>query len=227
MHRITFYYDVVSPYSMIGFQTLTQYASIWPISVHYKPVFLGGVMSKVNHMPPASNPAKGQYLMKEIAMMGEMYEIPLQMPGDFPGKSLLAQRILIYIHDHHPAALIPLSCLFWNHHWIHGGAIDNVSALKQCLKQVHLDADEILAAAVTPENKRRLADTTDEAIDLGMFGAPFMDVQPVDGERFTLFGSDRFDLLAFKLGLEYRGPQKDHFLITRAVLPYTHPEAKL
>ena len=64
--KITFYYDVVSPYSWIAFEVLTRYEGIWKVPIDYTPFFLGGVMQTTGNVPPVSNPYKGNYLFKGV-----------------------------------------------------------------------------------------------------------------------------------------------------------------
>lgn len=42
--RIEMFYDIVSPYSAIGWNVIQRYAKLWPIKLELRPFFLGGVM---------------------------------------------------------------------------------------------------------------------------------------------------------------------------------------
>ncbi|XP_076826683.1 glutathione S-transferase kappa 1-like isoform X2 [Brachyhypopomus gauderio] len=43
---IELFYDVVSPYSWLGFEVLCRYRSVWNIDLKLRPAFLGGVMNE-------------------------------------------------------------------------------------------------------------------------------------------------------------------------------------
>lgn len=53
-NKVWFYFDVVSPWSYVGFQVIRRYQKLWNLDVTYKPVNLGYVM-KVSTilLPPA------------------------------------------------------------------------------------------------------------------------------------------------------------------------------
>ncbi|XP_059689627.1 glutathione S-transferase kappa 1 isoform X2 [Gavia stellata] len=41
---VELFYDVVSPYSWLGFEVLCRYQHIWNIDLRFRPAFLGGIM---------------------------------------------------------------------------------------------------------------------------------------------------------------------------------------
>lgn len=79
MPKITLYYDVVSPYSWFGFITLQRYKQIWNAQVDFQPIFLGAVMQATGNKPPATNPAKGKHLVKDLQLNNDLFKpsIPL------------------------------------------------------------------------------------------------------------------------------------------------------
>lgn len=64
--RIEFFYDVVSPYSLLAFEVVERYAPIWGATVVHRPFFLGGVMQATGNAPPAALPARAKYLAKDM-----------------------------------------------------------------------------------------------------------------------------------------------------------------
>ena len=79
---------------------------------------------------------------------------------------------------------------------------------------VESDIPALLSSITSTEVKDTLKATVGEALDAGAFGAPFMVVQPGNssssssdvGEEMVFFGSDRFEQMAFSLGLPWHGP---------------------
>uniref|UniRef100_A0A914EL82 DSBA-like thioredoxin domain-containing protein n=1 Tax=Acrobeloides nanus TaxID=290746 RepID=A0A914EL82_9BILA len=41
---VTLYFDVISPYSWIAFESLSRYEKVLPITLKLKPLFLGGLI---------------------------------------------------------------------------------------------------------------------------------------------------------------------------------------
>jgi len=91
---IEFYYDVVSPYSYLGFVILEKYERLWNVDLQVKPFFLGGVMQAAGNQPPATLPAKATYLSQDIQRLSQYWGVHLQFPEQFPLNTLLAQRFL-------------------------------------------------------------------------------------------------------------------------------------
>ncbi|XP_065598340.1 glutathione S-transferase kappa 1 isoform X2 [Cyrtonyx montezumae] len=45
---VELFYDVVSPYSWLGFEVLCRYQHIWNIDLRFRPAFLGGIMQSTD-----------------------------------------------------------------------------------------------------------------------------------------------------------------------------------
>lgn len=57
---VELFYDIVSPYSALGWTLLQRYKSVWPMTLTLRPFFLGGVMKAVNNTVralPSSSPS--------------------------------------------------------------------------------------------------------------------------------------------------------------------------
>ena len=92
---VDFYYDVVSPWSYIGFEVLLRYQSSWNIDINLRPVFLGGVMQGSGNQPPATLPAKATYGMIDLNRSARYYGLEISMPSVFPTNTITCQRFLI------------------------------------------------------------------------------------------------------------------------------------
>ena len=68
-----------------------------------------------------------------------------------------------------------------------GRQINDRETVAAILSDLGLPAEDVLAGATTPENKGRLKALTEEAMSLGLFGAPT--IVTADGELF--WGHDR------------------------------------
>ncbi|XP_070598134.1 glutathione S-transferase kappa 1-like isoform X1 [Erythrolamprus reginae] len=65
--KVECFYDVVSPYSWLGFEIICRYRPIWNLDLHLRPVFLGGIMKATGSLPAmrfitAVNIAEPQFL---------------------------------------------------------------------------------------------------------------------------------------------------------------------
>ena len=196
--RIEFFYDVVSPYSWLGFEVLMRYQKIWKVDIALKPMLLGGVMKGSGNQPPATLPAKAAYMQKDLQLATKFFQVPLVFPTEFPYNTLLAQRTLVYIGLHHPNQLESASRALWTAYWSQGQLLDEATLTKILGP---LDFKAIQSEPV----KQALLKNTQDALESGAFGAPWFKCYKGD-QVHVFFGSDRFEAMAFVLGLPYHGP---------------------
>ncbi|XP_071986148.1 glutathione S-transferase kappa 1-like isoform X2 [Engystomops pustulosus] len=168
------FYDVVSPYSWLGFEVLLRYKKIWNIDIHLRPGFLAGIINQSGNTAPALIPNKIAYMFKDVEMMSEFYQVPLRMPSDFfhvvmKKGSLSAMRFVTALQMSHPTFLEGVSRELWLRIW--------------------------------SEDK----DITEAESILQLFGMPSI-VAHINDKPELFFGTDRFELLAHRLGEKWLGP---------------------
>ncbi|XP_036916543.1 glutathione S-transferase kappa 1 isoform X2 [Sturnira hondurensis] len=80
---VELFYDVLSPYSWLGFEILCRYKNLWNIHLQLRPSLIAGIMKDSGNKPPALLSRKAQYLMGDIKLLREHMQVPLQFPKDF------------------------------------------------------------------------------------------------------------------------------------------------
>lgn len=133
-------------------------------------------------------PARGRYMVRDLERIAARRGIPFRLPDPFPQSSLLASRVALALEP--PARAAFCRQVFETE--FAGGALADISSydlMARCLELASLPSDHVLAAAGTDEVKLRLRQATDEAIALGIFGAPSF--VTTDGELF--WGDDRLE----------------------------------
>ncbi|NWU69893.1 GSTK1 transferase, partial [Pterocles burchelli] len=204
---VELFYDVVSPYSWLGFEVLCRYQHIWNVDLRFRPAFLGGIMQATGNKPPAMLPKRAEYLQKDIKRMAKYYQVPVQISeGDFQrvlGKSnLAAMRFITAIDMTEPRYLEPLSREFWIRFWSQNEDISQPENILAVAGQAGLSselAQKLLEIISSPTVKNRLKETTEEAVKYGAFGMPAV-VAHLNGEPHLFFGSDRLELLGSVIG---------------------------
>uniref|UniRef100_A0A8C3Q1Q9 Glutathione S-transferase kappa n=1 Tax=Chrysolophus pictus TaxID=9089 RepID=A0A8C3Q1Q9_CHRPC len=210
---VELFYDVVSPYSWLGFEVLCRYQHIWNIDLRFRPAFLGGIMQSTGNKPPAMLPKRAEYLQKDIIRMAKYYQVPLTISEDvfqrILGKnSLGAMRFITAIDMTQPKYLEPLSREFWLRFWSQHEDISQVESILAVAEKAGLSSEltqKLLEMTSSPAVKNRLKETTEEAIKYGAFGMPAV-VAHVNGKPHLFFGSDRLELLASIIGEKWLGP---------------------
>ncbi|KAM4635907.1 glutathione S-transferase kappa 1 [Discoglossus pictus] len=210
---VELFYDVVSPYSWLGFEILCRYRNIWNVDVRLRPGFLGGIMHATGNSPPAMVPKKGSYMAQDIERLSEFYQVPLHQPSDFfqsvlKKGSLTAMRFVTAVEMSHPEYVEPVSRELWRRIWSEDKDITEPASIIEAANKAGLPEDQskkLLGAISQPEVKNKLKETTEEALKYGAFGMPTM-VAHIDGKSHLYFGSDRFEVLAHQLGEKWLGP---------------------
>ncbi|XP_053182462.1 glutathione S-transferase kappa 1-like [Scomber japonicus] len=214
---IELFYDVVSPYSWLGFEVMCRYRNVWNIELKLRPAFLGGVMQGSGNKPPGVIPNKFMYMMNDLHRLREYFDVPLQTPSDpfevmFKKGSLSAMRFVAAVQERETGGdklVEQVSRELWRRIWNEDKDITEPASLSEAAKKAGLpdsEIKELLQLSTSKEIKDKLKSSTQEAIDHGSFGFPMM-VCHVDGKAEMFFGSDRFELMAHCIGEKWLGPQ--------------------
>uniref|UniRef100_A0A0N5BWG4 Glutathione S-transferase kappa 1 n=1 Tax=Strongyloides papillosus TaxID=174720 RepID=A0A0N5BWG4_STREA len=180
--KITLYYDVISPYSWIAFETLLRYENIQYFKLALKPVFLGGIMKETSNSPPAMVPAKGTYMVKDLDILSRYYDMKIVHPKDFfetaiKQGTLKAVRFLAGIQKENEKYLIPASREFWKRLWLRGETAYTNNDFFEVGTKIGLSestTNELIKTIDSSFIKEKIKHNTKEAIDDGAFGAPWI-----------------------------------------------------
>lgn len=207
------FYDVLSPYSWLGFEVLCRYQNIWNISLRLRPSYIAGIMRDSGNKPPALVPRKALYMKQDLMRLKHHFQVPLRHPKDFnfvilQKGSLSAMRFLTAVSMDHPKSLEQVSRELWMRIWSRDEDIVEPQSILAAAQKAGLSAEEVqglLEKSSTEQVKNQLKETTEAACRYEAFGLP-LTVAHVDGQTHVLFGSDRMELLAHLLGEKWMGP---------------------
>lgn len=216
---VELFYDVVSPYSWLGFEVMCRYRNVWNVDLKLRPAFLGGIMQGSGNKPPGLVPNKFLYMTKDLARLAEYFNVPVQSPSDpfeamFKKGSLSAMRFVAAVQEQEKGGdqqVEQLSRELWRRIWSEDKDITEPGSLSEAALKAGLPDDEIkklLKLATSAEIKEKLKRSTQEALDYGAFGFPLI-VCHVNGKPEPFFGSDRFELMAHCIGEKWLGPEPD------------------
>uniref|UniRef100_A0A3B4U9G4 Glutathione S-transferase kappa n=1 Tax=Seriola dumerili TaxID=41447 RepID=A0A3B4U9G4_SERDU len=216
---IELFYDVVSPYSWLGFEIMCRYRNVWNIELKLRPAFLGGIMQGSGNKPPGLVPNKFMYMTKDLNRLAQYFDVPLQPPSDpFEAMfkkgtcSLSAMRFVAAVQEREKGGdkqVEQVSRELWRRIWSEDKDITEPASLSEAAKKAGLsdgEIKEVLQMSTSKEIKDKLKSTTQDALDIGAFGFPLV-VCHVDGKPEMFFGSDRFELMAHCIGEKWLGPQ--------------------
>uniref|UniRef100_A0A914ZHQ8 Glutathione S-transferase kappa n=1 Tax=Parascaris univalens TaxID=6257 RepID=A0A914ZHQ8_PARUN len=208
---IDLYFDVISPYSLIAFESLLRYENHWPIKVNLIPFFLGGIMKESGNKPAMMVAAKMAYMSKDLRRNADYWGVNLVPPKDLIETvlnrgSLLPQRFLTAIDLQNKSFVEAAARELWARLWARNETIHTVDDIKQVAVKISLpNAEDLIAASNSTLIKETLKKRNNMALQQGCFGAPWIVVHKGEHEE-CFFGSDRIHLIADMIGCKFDGP---------------------
>ncbi|XP_047454798.1 glutathione S-transferase kappa 1-like [Mugil cephalus] len=213
---VELFYDVVSPYSWLGFEVMCRYRNIWNIDLKLRPAYLGGIMHGSGNKPPGLVPNKYKYMGRDLSRLAKYFDVPLQMPSDpaevmFTKGSLNAMRFVIAVQESEKGGdrrVEQVSRELWRRIWSEDKDITEPASLSEASVKAGLSESEIkevLELYTSQEIKDKLKSVTNDALNYGAFGFPLV-ICHVNGKPEAFFGSDRFELMAHCIGEKWLGP---------------------
>jgi 2-hydroxychromene-2-carboxylate isomerase len=199
------FYDFRSPYAHFAvhrireglFVSLVSVEWLWrPVSVDILLNLQAGRDAWADYVDPLSAP-KRKHLMADVRRTAEFYGAALRPPHPPRQNSIAALCVAAMLEAH--AHEVFRNSIF-DALWQKQTDIANIDTLKACLAQAG-KAPEILNEALSSAARTKLATCTEQAYARGIFGVPSF---VCDGE--ILFGNDRLDMLAWRLGSKRTGP---------------------
>ncbi len=200
MKRVDFFYDFSCPYAYLAHTQIEDVCARAGADLRWRPMLLGGVFQAVGtvQVPFAvMSSAKARHNAVDMMRWADFFDVPLTMPPTHPNRTVLALRAMLAAGE----ATIPrISKAFFAAYWVLGRDISRPDVVRDVLEHTGLDGKELVARAEDPQIKADLRARTDEAVALGVFGAPaFVVTAPgVTGDLF--WGQDRLDFVEKALG---------------------------
>lgn len=187
---LEFFFDYISPTAFIAQAIVPDIIARTGADLALRPIFLGGVMQATGNKPPATVPAKGRYMRRDLQRQCKRYGLTLHFNPHFPmmNTRILAGATLRLKAD--PKLQMQVFQAGWKHVWTRPDGIDigDEAQLVSALCSDGLDGEALWALGTDPETKQMLRANTEEAVTRGAFGAPTFFV----GEEM-FFGHDRLD----------------------------------
>ncbi|MCI0480427.1 MAG: 2-hydroxychromene-2-carboxylate isomerase, partial [Candidatus Dadabacteria bacterium] len=129
---------------------------------------------------------KGKYMWRDIERLSAKYGIPFRKPSEFPRNGVLASRVVLASESCEWRSRF--SRLVFTANFAEDRDISDEAVIVSILGSLGEEPVSIIRSALSEENKGRLRRATEDAIGMGLFGAPSF---VVDGEIF--WGNDRLE----------------------------------
>jgi 2-hydroxychromene-2-carboxylate isomerase len=183
------WFDFSCPYAYLA----SRRAKRLTVEVDWRPMLLGGVFrgTGAGDGPMATiSPQKQAHNYHDMHRWANLFGEPFRLPPAHPMRTVLALRTLLALpRPGWPAAIEAIFAAYWQR----GDDITRPEIIAQTLRGAGIPEDAIAAAAGRvddPAIKDELRRRTDEAISLGIFGAPAWIVRD-HGDPLLIWGQDR------------------------------------
>jgi 2-hydroxychromene-2-carboxylate isomerase len=188
---IDYYFTPVSPWAYLGHDRFVAIAKRAGAHVNVKPVDYGRVFPVSGGLPLAQRPKQRQaYRMMELKRWRDFLGVPMHLtPKCFPVPAAAAS-LLILAADAKELNALALAGFLSKAVWEEERNISETATLKEIAAAHGRNADLLWETAQSQAVRATYDAYTQEAIDLGVFGAPTYVYQ---GELF--WGQDRLDFL--------------------------------
>jgi 2-hydroxychromene-2-carboxylate isomerase len=170
--QMEFWYEFASTYSYLSAMRIEALAAAAGVAILWKPFLLGPIFHAQGWGTSPFNiyPAKGKHMVRDMERLTAARGLPFRLPAPFPQNSLHAARLALI--GHAEGWGIAFTRAVYQAEFAGGADIGDRRVLRQLLAALGIDADAAFARSETPENKQRLRQQTEDAQELGIFGAP-------------------------------------------------------
>lgn len=186
MAELGFWYDFASTYSYVTAMRIGEVARVASVVVRWRPFLLGPIFAGQGWPDSPFNiyPAKGCYMWRDMERLCVREGLAFRRPSVFPRHSVLAARIALVAEREGWCPQFTSAVFAAN--FADDQDIAKPQTLAAILAGLGQPVDAVLARATAEATKAGLRAQTEEAIRLGIFGAPSF----VVGEEL-FWGNDR------------------------------------
>jgi 2-hydroxychromene-2-carboxylate isomerase len=191
---VEFFFDFGSPTTYLAHTQLPRIASQAGAQLIYRPMLLGGVFKATGNASPVNVPAKGRWMMRDLARWAARWGVPFSVNPHFPINTLTLMRGATGLLMRRPESFARYADAVFAAMWVNPRNLGDAAEVENVLALAGIPAAEFMAMVADPEVKAALVAQTEQAVARGVFGAPSCFV---GDEMF--FGQDRLDFVAAAL----------------------------
>ena len=187
MKPIDFWFSIGSTYTYLTVMRLPAFAKDNGVKFNWRPFNVRTILIEQGNIPFAGKPVKAAYMWRDIERRAANYGLEVTVPAPYPLEHLpLANQVAILgMQEGWGQDYVIATYKKWFQNGQPAGCDPNLS---QSLREIGQDPDRVVEAATSPAIEDALAEETEVAKTLGVFGAPSF---VVEGEVF--WGDDRLN----------------------------------
>ena len=185
---VEFFFDYGSPATYLAYTQLPKIAARTGSELIYKPFLLGGVFKSTGNSAPMTVPAKGAWLLDDLARCSARFGETFQLNPFFPINTVQLMRGAVWAQEQ--GILDSYNDVVFKAMWVEPKNLGDPAVVGELLSSIDIAPADFVAAVGDQAVKDKLRALTDEAVSRGAFGAPTMFV----GDEMH-WGQDRLDFV--------------------------------
>jgi 2-hydroxychromene-2-carboxylate isomerase len=187
--NIDLYWDVGSTNTYFALRLIKPIAHRHNATITYHPFNLGHVFQANKYVLMDEPRAKMRNRLADLNRWARRYNLPFRVPDNFPIKTSRALKGAIAMRQWNKEEEF-ISAIFTAYWENNAGDIGEYSALREIAAELGVDPEEFETVSETAKVRQTLIDSTNTALEKGIFGAPTM---VIDGEIY--WGKDRMEFI--------------------------------
>ncbi|KAE8378097.1 thioredoxin-like protein [Aspergillus bertholletiae] len=204
---LTFYFDLLSPFSYIAFHILKNSPTFATCDITYTPVLLRDLFAISQNTPPIAVKNKAIWINKERLYWSRRLNLPMceSPPPGFPFPTVEVQSVLSILGERYPEKAPLVIERLYRSLWGDGDSSVITSDGFMGILQEEVGgevAGEIFKISKNPETKLHLTANTQRAFNTGAFGLPWIECLNTHNEKECFWGVDHLERVAEFLGLQ-------------------------
>jgi len=169
INSIDFYFDIISPYSYLGYKKIKKNYKDKNINFNYKPILLGGLHKLANITPPAFNKFKMNNMKKDCELVADKNDIEFKWNDQFPINSINIMRGYLLVDNELKKEFLDK---FFDAYWKNNKDLNIEDNFNAILKDLNINNNYFFNGIQNDVIKNELKTKTSEAFDKEVFGAP-------------------------------------------------------
>lgn len=168
---LDFYWDIGSTNSYFAFKLIQPIVKRYNVKVNWHPFNLGFVFRSNNYVLMEEPKAKMRNRKADLNRWATFHNLPFKMPDNFPIKTSRALRAAIASRQWNLEFefMADMFSAYWEQNT---GTIGEYATLNAIAGKLGINPDKFEAACESAEVKQALIDSTNQALERGVFGAP-------------------------------------------------------
>ncbi|MFY0596639.1 MAG: 2-hydroxychromene-2-carboxylate isomerase [Cognatishimia sp.] len=189
MPHIDYYFATISPYTYLAGGGLEEIAAKHDAQITYKPIDMMGVLSRTGGTAPKDrHPNRQQYRAQDLVRSAKKLGMDFKLkPAHWPTNMAPSSYAIIAAQNAGGGDMAVLVQSILRACWVEDKDISQDEVIKTCLTNAGFDAG--LADSGLLMGAETYARNLDEAVEAGVFGAPFYVVDGKEG----FWGRDRLE----------------------------------